>query len=218
MPVMTRNEEARLARRIERGDAAARDEMVVRNLGLVYSLAARYLGRGVPFEDLVQEGTIGLMRAVDKFDHRRGNKFSTYAMWWIRSALLDTLGNAAPIRIPPAARRQLSTPPRVTASLDAPVGDGLAPLGDLIADERARDVDQQAEDLETRGQLWSAVRLLPDRHRQVLVRRYGLVGDLVQSHEAIGASLGVSSERSRQLEHEALHRLRSLADRVPLAA
>jgi len=87
-------DETRLARRIERGDQAAKEEMVVSNLRLVRSLAARYSGGGVAFEDLVQEGTIGLMRAVEKFDHRRGVKFSSYAAWWIRRSLLDALSAA----------------------------------------------------------------------------------------------------------------------------
>jgi len=245
----------RLARRIEQGDGAAREEMVVRNLRLVHSLAARYTGRGVAFEDLVQEGTVGLMRAVDKFDHRRGLKFSTYAVWWIRRSLVDALAGGRAIRVPPAARRQIaairraqdelrrSVPsgasdeaiaqstglavrsvqmlraaPHVGASLDAPVGDDLAPLRDLIADESGRDVAQQVEESETRRQVWSLLRFLPDRHRQVLVRRYGLVGGRRHTHAEIGAWLGVGEERSRQLEHQALHRLRGLGDRVALAA
>jgi RNA polymerase primary sigma factor len=242
----------RLARRIEQGDEAAKEEMVVRNLRLVHSLAARYRGRGVAFEDLVQEGTVGLMRAVDKFDHRRGLKFSTYAVWWIRRSLLDALAEARAIRMPPAARRQIaairraqdelrrSVPsdeaiaqrtglaprtvgmlraaPHVGASLDEPIGEDLDPLGDLIVDDSGRDVVQQVEQRETRRQVWSLLRLLPERHRQVLVRRYGLIGGRQQTHEEIGEWLGVGEERSRQLEHQALHRLRELGDRVPLAA
>ena len=102
----TAAEEARLARRIERGDAAAKEEMIARNLGLVWSLAAVYRGPGVAFDDLVQEGTVGLMRAVERFDHRRGLRFSTYAAWWIRRALTDALDSARAIRIPAPARRQ----------------------------------------------------------------------------------------------------------------
>src|ERR1044072_8914491 len=106
--LLTADDEIGLARRIEQGDAEAHDEMIVRNLRLVRALAARYSGRGVPFEELVQEGTIGLMRAVDKFDHRRGLKFSTYAVWWIRRSLLDAIGEARAIRIPAAAARQMA--------------------------------------------------------------------------------------------------------------
>jgi len=253
--LLTAADEVRLARRIEQGDMAAKDEMIVRNLRLVHALAARYRGRGVPIEDLVQEGTLGLMRAVERFDHRRGLKFSTYAVWWIRRSLSDAVGDARTIRIPPAAQRQLAATrraeaelrqagagdmtdeaiarragldtrtvkllqgvPHVSSSLDAPVGEDLAPLGELIADAAAPDVSQQVEDRESRRQLWSTVRLLPERHRQVVVHRYGLISDRSRSHEEIGASLGVSKERSRQLERQALHRLRELRTRVPRAA
>src|SRR5262249_30518039 len=158
---------------------------------LVQSLAAQYQGRGVAFDDLVQEGTVGLMRAVEKFDHRRGLKFSTYAMWWIRRSLMDALSDARTIRIPPAAQRQIAaiqpaqaelrrsargaamdeaiaqrtglsrqtvevlrTAPQVSASLDEPVGDELSPLGELIADDATHDVARQAEEHDTRRQLW----------------------------------------------------------------
>jgi RNA polymerase primary sigma factor len=90
--LLTAAEEVRLAKRIERGDPAARAEMIERNLGLVHAAARPYRGRGVPYDDLVQEGTIGLVRAVDKFDYRRGLRLSTYAMWWIRSSLLEAIG------------------------------------------------------------------------------------------------------------------------------
>ena len=149
-PLLTAADEIRLARRIERGDMAAKDEMVVRNLRLVHALAARYTGRGAAYDDLVQEGTIGLIRAVEKFDHRRGLKFSTYAVWWIRRSLMDALSDARTIRIPRAAQRRMSVLPRVTASLEQPVADDLAPLGELIADETTPDVGRQAEQHETR--------------------------------------------------------------------
>src|SRR6187551_559393 len=105
--MLTPDDVTRLARRIERGDRAAKDEMIVSNLGLVHSLAARYTGRGAAFEDLVQEGTVGLMRAVERFDRRRGVRFSTYAGWWIRRSLLDALSAERAISIPPVARRQI---------------------------------------------------------------------------------------------------------------
>lgn len=252
--LLTAADDVALARRIEQGDMAAKDEMIMRNLRLVRALAGRYSGRGVPFDDLVQEGSVGLMRAVEKFDHRRGLKFSTYAVWWIRRSLLDAIRDARTIRIPPVAARQvaavrateaelrrsgdaatdeaiaqragishatvsvLRAAPYVSASLDASLDDGRAALGETIADEHAPDAVSLAEQGETRRQLWAALRLLPERHRQVLVRRYGLDGDRARTHEEIGAWLGVSDGRSRQLEREALHRLRQLGDRVPRAA
>ena len=247
--LLTAGEEIQLAKRIERGDLAAKREMIERNLRLVHSLAQRYRGRGAPYDDLVQEGTIGLVRAVEKFDHRRGLKLSTYAVWWIRRSLADAVVDARTIRIPSSAWDRLATirraereleglaPPSpsteaiaehtgfsvrrvralreaasVTASLDEPVGEDGSVLGDLIADRQAVDPWRHTDERETHRQLWSMVGTLPDRHREVVVRRYGLRGEEPETHAEIGSRLGVGEERSRQLEREALHRLRSLGD------
>jgi RNA polymerase primary sigma factor len=253
--LLTAAEEIQLVKRIERGDLAAKREMIERNLRLVYSLAQRYRGRGAPYDDLVQEGTIGLVRAVEKFDHRRGLKFSTYAVWWIRRSLADAVVDARTIRIPSNASDRLAAVRRaerelerlargspsteaiaertgfsvrcvqalreaasVTASLDEPVGEDGSALGDLIADRQAVDPWRHTDERETYRQLWSMVGMLPDRHREVLLRRYGLRGKKPETHAEIGARLGVGEERSRQLEREALHRLRSLGDGRRLAA
>jgi RNA polymerase primary sigma factor len=101
-------EEVALAKRIEQGDLDAKEEMIESNLGLVHALARTYRGRGVPFDDLVQEGTVGLVKAVERFDHRREVKFSTYAVWWIRRSILDALAGSNVIRIPAKANRQLA--------------------------------------------------------------------------------------------------------------
>ncbi|HEX6652271.1 MAG TPA: sigma factor-like helix-turn-helix DNA-binding protein, partial [Thermoleophilaceae bacterium] len=106
----------------------------------------------------------------------------------------------------------------VTASLDSPVGEDGSVLGDLIADRQAVDPWRETDERETHRQLWSMVGTLPDRHREVLLRRYGLRGEEPEAHAEIGARLGVGEERSRQLEREALHRLRSLGDGRRLAA
>jgi RNA polymerase primary sigma factor len=240
-------DEVRLARRIERGDLAAKDELVTANLRLVHALAQRYRHRDVPLEDLVQEGSVGLIRAAEKFDHRRGVKFSTYAAWWIRRSIMDALTNERAIRLPHAAQLQLAAvrraeddlrrlgdavasddaiaeraalsphtvrglreAPYVTASLDAPLGEDATPLGELIADPDGETAFQRPERDESRREMCSRLNLLPARHREVLLRRYGLDRDDTQSHDEIAAGLGVGEARSRQLESQALHWLRSL--------
>jgi RNA polymerase primary sigma factor len=246
-PLLSASDELRLASSIERGDLKAREKMIESNLRLVFALAASYRGRRVPMADLVQEGTVGLVRAVERFDHRRGMKFSTYAVWWIRRSLLDAVRDSRLIRVPAKAERQLSAvrraqghldqtcrvPPvaviaersgltekavqslrgcaRVTSSLDEPVGEDAAPLGDFIADRRAADPSERAIAEEQRREVSAMLHLLPSKHRAVLVRRYGLDDVRAQNHEEIGEWLGVGEERSRQLEREALHRLRSIA-------
>jgi RNA polymerase primary sigma factor len=217
---LTAADEARLARRIEHGDLAAKDELVTANLGLVRVLANRYRGRGVPLDDLVQEGSVGLIRAAEKFDHRRGLKFSTYAVWWIRGAMRDAIARSNVIRIPATANRELAAVWRAAqvASLDAPVGEGATPFGELIADTRAVDPSASVMAHEERDGVAALLPLLPRQHREVLVRRYGLEGHRVQSHKEIGRWLGVGEERSRQFERESLHRLRSISATSALAA
>jgi RNA polymerase primary sigma factor len=219
--LLTADEEISLAKRIERGDNAAKDEMIERNLRLVMALARRYQGAGAPLEDLVQEGVLGLIRAVEKFDHRRELRFSTYAAWWIRRALMDAMSAERAIRIPGSARRQAGAPadvPRVTASLDEPVGDDATPLGELIADPAGEDPWARAFERERHHRLLELIRVLPQRHREVLRRHYGLDGEPPQSHDEIGTSLGVGSERTRQLERQGLQWLREIGGGAQLAA
>ncbi len=246
--LLSPTEEVHLAKQIEQGDAKAKERMIESNLGLLRAIARKYRNRGVPFDDLVQEGTVGLIRAVEGFDYRHGVKFSTYAVLWIRRAIVDSVASANVIRIPPKANQQLAAvrraeaelervgpgnasdadiaertdlsvasvhslrgAARVTASLDEPVGDGSTPLGELVADERAVDPTESAVAREDRHELSAMLRLLPQRHRGVLIRRYGLNDSHAETHEEIGEWLGVGEERSRQLEREALRRLRSIA-------
>ena len=241
--LLTAEEEVHLARRIERGDLRAREQMIESNLRLVFTIARCYRGRGVPFADLVQEGTIGLIRAVERFDHHRSLKFSTYAVWWIRRSLLDAVAGSQMIRVPAKANQQLAAvrraeaeiggrpqaeaiaertglspraveslraTARVTASLDESIGDDMNVLGDLVPDERAEDPGECAIAREAQRQVSDMLRLLPARHREVVVRRYGLNHERTQTHDEIGRSLGVGEERSRQIEREALHRLRAI--------
>jgi RNA polymerase sigma factor (sigma-70 family) len=253
--LLSRAEEVMLAGRIARGDMSAKQRMVESNLGLVHAVARRVPAAGVPLDDLVQEGTIGLARAAELFDPDRGVRFATYAAWWIRRSIRDAIADAKVIRIPAKANRQLAAvrraemelkrlgpgrasdaeiaqltdlsvgtvrslraTPRVTASLDAPVGEDTTPLGDLVADREGIDPADSAIAHDERERVWAMLRLLPKRHRDVLVRRYGLIGGRAQSHAEIGRALGVGEERSRQLERESLHRLRSAAETAARAA
>jgi RNA polymerase primary sigma factor len=207
-----------LARRIERGDMKAKETMIESNLRLVRAVARTFQGSGVPFADLVQEGTVGLVRAVERFDHRRGVKFSTYAVWWIRRSMHDAIAGSKVIRVPAKPSRRLAAAAQVVASLDEPVGEDATPLADLIADPRAVDPSECVIAREQRDEVAAMLRLLPRRHREVLARRYGVDGGRVQSHKEIGRWLGIGEERSRQIERESLHRLRSIVSTPPPAA
>jgi RNA polymerase primary sigma factor len=248
-------EEIMLARRIERGDLLAKERLIESNLGLVVAVARSYRRSSVPFDDLVQEGTVGLIRAVERFDYRRQLKFSTYAVWWIRRSILDAIANSHVIRIPAKANQQLAAvrraeaelervgphhvsdaaiadqtelsvgtvgslraAARVTAALDEPVGNESTRLGELVADDRAVDPLESAIAVEDHREVSAMLCLLPKRHRQVLIRRYGFNDHHAETHEEIGVRLGVGEERSRQLEREALNRLRSIAQGTKRAA
>ena len=249
--LLTAAEEVALAKRIERGDAAAKERMINSNLRLVVSIAKRYQGHGLPLGDLIQEGVIGLNRAVEKFDWRRGFKFSTYATWWIRQACQRAISNqSTTIRIPThvherrvrlnRARQRLEatqgTPPtaedlaaatglelrhveealdavEASTSLNVPIGsDEDGELGDLFSDPAALDPVEEAAAALERRTVRNAVSRLPERERRIIELRFGLDGE-PQTLEAIGRKLGMTRERARQLEQEALVKLQGeLAD------
>jgi RNA polymerase primary sigma factor len=244
-PLLTAAQEVELAKRIERGDAAAKERMINSNLRLVISIAKRYQGHDVPLGDLVQEGVIGLNRAVEKFDWRRGFKFSTYATWWIRQSCQRAISNLSKtIRVPTHVHERRLKLARVRTELlaklgheptreelaeaagfslqhvdealdaaEAPVSlnqrigsEEESELGDLFSDPTAEDPAGDAVDSVRRLEVRRALAELPERERRVLELRFGLDGD-PQTLEAIGKELGVTRERVRQLETDALARL-----------
>jgi RNA polymerase primary sigma factor len=238
----------------ERGEQA-RTTMVESNLRLVISIARRFASTGLPLEDLVQEGNLGLLRAVEKFDWRRGFKFSTYATWWIRQAIVRGAADRGvrAIRLPvhvdervarlrraqARLRGRLGREPsdaelavhldlpvgrvarlmeiaRSVASLDGPVGDDGAVLGDLLADEGAVDPGELAAEAVGQRALAGALRALPERERKLLIFRFGLDSGTARTLQEVGAMMGLSRERARQLERTALAALRDPETRARL--
>jgi RNA polymerase primary sigma factor len=244
-PLLTAAEEVELAKRIERGDAEAKARMINCNLRLVVSIAKRYQRQGIALGDLIQDGIIGLNRAAEKFDWRKGFKFSTYATWWIRQACQRAVANQSrTIRVPThvherrvklgrAQKRmelELERAPtaeelakatgielqhveealdvaEVSASLNQTIGsEGDGELGDLFADPSADDPAEEAGDAVRRQEVRQALQHLPERERRILELRFGFDGQQM-ALEAIGRELGITRERVRQLEGEALAKL-----------
>ena len=228
-PLLTPAEERELARRKDEGDEWAKKKLIESNLRLVMSITRNYTKAGVPLLDLIQEGNLGLIRAVEKFDYKMGYKLSTYATWWIRRLMRARRQLAQKLNREPTAEELAKgsgfTEQRVQelldlvedpVSLETPVGDGESMYADLIEDVNSDRPDETTAEKLRRKELAEALLRLNPRMQRVLALRFGLDGESPQTLEEVGAGLGITRERVRQLESRALRELRTVAPDLEL--
>ncbi len=252
-PLLTPEEELALSRRVRLGDFEARQIMIERNLRLVVNIAKHYLNRGMPLLDLVEEGNLGLIHALEKFDPERGFRFSTYATWWIRQNIERAIMNQSrTIRLPVHVVKELNQVLRAmrslesrsggdccaediaqllakpvedvrhilslnehTASLDAPLDiDPSLSIGESLADDEQDGPDVQIQNAEIGSLVHTWISQLGDKQRTVIEYRYGINGCEIATLEELAERLGLTRERVRQIQLEALAQLRKILRRA----
>ncbi len=252
--LLTPPEERELARLKDEGDENAKRRLIECNLRLVMSITRNYTRADVPLLDLIQEGNLGLIRAVEKFDYKLGYKLSTYATWWIKQAISRALAEQGrtirlPVHVADQVRKVTKTrrtlgqklnrdpsvdeiaaeigvsPERVQdlldlvqdpVSLETPIGDGDSMVADLIPDPSAQQPEIETADRARSTELFDALAKLQPRQRRVVIERFGLDGVRPRTLEEVGANLGITRERVRQLEARALRELRAIAPGLEL--
>jgi RNA polymerase nonessential primary-like sigma factor len=246
--LLTFADEQAIAKRIEAGDAEARARMIESNLRLVVAIGKRYINRGLPFSDIIEEGNLGLIRAVEKFEYKRGFKFSTYASWWIRQAIERAIANqvriirlpvhvaelantynrtvrkltqllgrepsheeiAKKMRVTVQRVRAVSQVTRETYSLDMLIsGEGEDTLQDVLSDDHTPPPSAESDERLRRRYISEWISGLPTTERSILEMRYGLNRQTPRTLDSIGRQFGITRERVRQIENQAIRKLRN---------